>query len=73
MFFLFVYLSDFKSDFILSDLYRKSHYLTGVLLSQLCISLNETKELRKNSIYVFRNILCKHSYDPRYRDKVRNL
>lgn len=61
-----------KYEFILSDQYRQFHFLAGVILSQLCISLNESKEQRKISIHIFRNILCKHSYDSRYNsDKIK--
>lgn len=65
-------LKDIKYEFILSDQFRQFHFLTGVLLSQLCIALNENKEQRKISIHIFRNVLCKHSYDSRYtNDKVK--
>lgn len=60
-----------KYEFVLSDQFRQFHFLVGLLLSQLCISLNENKEQRKVAINIFRNIICKHSYDNRYsNDKV---
>ncbi|CAF0807517.1 unnamed protein product, partial [Brachionus calyciflorus] len=58
--------ADIKYEFILSDQFRQFHYLVGVLLSQLCISLNENKDQRKISITVARNLVCKHSFDPRF-------
>ena len=61
-----------KYEFILSDHFRHFHFLVGVLLSQLCLSLNENKEQRKLAINAFRNVLCKHSYDNRYNtDKIK--
>lgn len=56
----------------MSDQFRQFHFPVGVLLSLLCTSLNETKEQRKIAIQIFRNILCKHSYDTRYNtDKAK--
>jgi hypothetical protein len=61
-----------KYEFFLSDQFRQFHFPVGVLLSLLCTSLNETKEQRKIAIQIFRNILCKHSYDTRYNtDKAK--
>jgi hypothetical protein len=60
--------ADIKYEFILSDQFRQLHYPVGILLSQLYISLNENKSIRKSAISIFRNILCKHSYDKRYND-----
>jgi len=57
-----------KHEFVLSDQFRQFHFLVGVILSQLCVSLNENKEQRKLAICVLRNILCKHTYDNRYND-----
>lgn len=60
-----------KYEFVLSDQFRQFHFLAGVLLSQLCVTLNESKEQRKMAIVVVRDLLCKHSYDDRYaNDKV---
>jgi hypothetical protein len=62
---------DMKYEFVLSDQFRQFHFLAGVLLSQLCTTLNESKDQRKIAITIFRDILCKHSYDDRYfNDKV---
>lgn len=57
-----------KYEFLLSDQFRKFHFLVGVLLSQLLLSLNESKEQRRSVIYILRNLVCKHSYDNRYND-----
>ncbi len=63
--------AEMKHEFVLSDHFRHLHFLVGVLLSQLCLSLNENKEQRKLAINAFRNVLCKHSHDNRYNtDKV---
>ena len=35
------------------------HFTVGVLLSKLCMSLNENKEQRKLFIGILRNLLCK--------------
>lgn len=63
---------DLKYEFFLSDQFRQFHFPVGVLLSLLCTSLNENKEQRKIAIQIFRNLLCKHSYDTRYNtDKAK--
>ena len=61
--------ANIKYEFNLSDQYRQFHFLSGMLLSQLFIALNENKEQRRTAIQVFRNLMLKHSYDLRYNDE----
>lgn len=59
--------TDLKHEFILSDQFRQTHFLIGVLFSSVLVSsLNENKEQRKLAIHMFRNLVCKHSFDDRY-------
>ena len=63
--------ADMKYEFVLSDAFRQMHFLIGVLYSSvLCPSFNENKEKRRIAIGMLRNLICKHSYDDRYKDKV---
>jgi hypothetical protein len=64
--------ADIKYEFMLSDQYRQFHFLSGVILSQLFISLNDNREHRRVAIQIFRNLMLKHSYDSRYaNDKLK--
>ncbi len=64
--------ADIKYEFMLSDQYRQFHFLSGVILSQLFIAMNDTREQRRVAIQIFRNLMLKHSYDSRYaNDKMK--
>jgi len=55
---------------MLSDQFRKKHFLVGILLSGvLAASINEPKsDQRRIAIAMCRSLVCKHSYDQRYND-----
>ncbi|KAK6167208.1 hypothetical protein SNE40_021299 [Patella caerulea] len=60
---------DLKHDYTLSDNYRETHYLVGLMLHELKMALNQTRDIRRNAITVLRNQLAKHSFDDRYSSK----
>ena len=66
-------IKDLKHEFHLSDQYRSVHFLSGIVLSQLCTCLNEAsnREQRQRAIDLLRNLMYQHSVDKRYKnDKV---
>lgn len=63
---------NYKKELSLTNQFRECHFLSGILLSHLCIALNESKEQRKILITILRNLLIKHSFDNRYaNDKLK--
>ncbi|XP_052785231.1 dedicator of cytokinesis protein 9-like isoform X7 [Mya arenaria] len=62
-------LEDLKCDYTLSEEYRKTHYLPGLLLQELKLALNESKETRRCAINVLRDQFAKHAFDDRYSQK----
>ena len=63
-------LTDLKSDYTLSEEYRKTHYLPGLILQELKMALNESKETRRCAINVLRDQFAKHAFDDRYTKPV---
>lgn len=65
------YFSDIPNlEFYLSDNFCKYHFLVGLLLKQVKVSLNEIVPIRKIALSTLRNLLAKHELDDRYQDKV---
>ncbi len=62
--------TELKHEYMLSDQFRKKHFLVGILLSGvLAASINEPKsDQRRIAIAMCRSLVCKHSYDQRYND-----
>ena len=60
-----------KHDYTLSDEFRKNHFLAGLLLHQVKMSLSENRDIRKPAVTTLRNLLAKHAFDERYSSKVR--
>ncbi|WAR28617.1 DOCK9-like protein [Mya arenaria] len=58
-----------RCDYTLSEEYRKTHYLPGLLLQELKLALNESKETRRCAINVLRDQFAKHAFDDRYSQK----
>ena len=63
-------LTDLKCDYTLSEEFRKTHYLAGLLLQEVKMCMNEPKEIRRHAIHLLRNQIAKHSFDDRYTSKV---
>ncbi|XP_076453954.1 dedicator of cytokinesis protein 9-like isoform X3 [Babylonia areolata] len=62
---------DLKYDFTLSDEFRRNHYLTGLILHELKMAMNEPRDIRRSAVTVLRNQLAKHSFDDRYASKAQ--
>nr|XP_022345904.1 dedicator of cytokinesis protein 9-like isoform X4 [Crassostrea virginica] len=62
-------LHDLKCDYTLSEEFRKTHYLAGLLLQEVKMCMNEPKEIRRHAIHLLRNQIAKHSFDDRYTSK----
>ncbi|XP_078311758.1 dedicator of cytokinesis protein 9-like isoform X8 [Crassostrea virginica] len=62
-------LEDLKCDYTLSEEFRKTHYLAGLLLQEVKMCMNEPKEIRRHAIHLLRNQIAKHSFDDRYTSK----
>lgn len=62
-----------KHDYALSEEFRKNHFLVGLVLHEVKVSLNENSDVRKPAINTLRNLLAKHAFDDRYSSKVRKM
>ncbi|XP_043275620.1 dedicator of cytokinesis protein 9 isoform X2 [Venturia canescens] len=60
---------DYISEYCLSQDFCKHHFLVGLLLQEVKISLNEVVQIRKVAIITLRDLLAKHELDDRYQNK----
>ncbi|KAI0240549.1 Dedicator of cytokinesis protein 9 [Lamellibrachia satsuma] len=60
---------DLKHDYTLSTEFRRNHFLVGLLLQEVKMSLNESRDIRVAAINTLRNLLAKHAIDDRYQTK----
>lgn len=60
------------NEYCLSEDFCKHHFLVGLLLQEIKISLNEIMQIRKVAITTLRDLLAKHELDDRYQNKVSN-
>lgn len=60
------------NEYCLSEDFCKHHFLVGLLLQEIKISLNEIMQIRKVAITTLRDLLAKHELDDRYQNKVFN-
>ncbi|XP_058808456.1 dedicator of cytokinesis protein 9 isoform X2 [Phymastichus coffea] len=56
-----------NDDYYLSENFCKYHFLVGLLLQQVKVSLDETVPLRKVAVSILRDLLAKHELDDRYQ------
>jgi hypothetical protein len=68
---IFNFSDTLRSEYYLTENFCKYHFLVGLLLQQVKLSLNELSIMRKIAITTLRDLLAKHELDDRYRDKVR--
>ena len=52
-------------SYCLSEEYCRLHFLSGLLLKNLCTAIYEDAHVRNIAINIFRNLLVKHSLDDR--------
>ncbi|XP_046338287.2 dedicator of cytokinesis protein 9-like isoform X11 [Haliotis rufescens] len=57
---------DLRQDYTLSEEFRKTHYLVGLLIHELKQVLVQPRDMRRCAITVLRNQLAKHAFDDRY-------
>lgn len=61
--------SDDYQEFILSEEFCKHHFIVGLLLQEVKISLNEMMHIRKIALNTLKNLIAKHELDDRYKSK----
>ncbi|XP_035734604.1 dedicator of cytokinesis protein 9-like isoform X2 [Vespa mandarinia] len=61
--------NDLMNEYCLSEDFCKHHFLVGLLLQEIKISLNEIMQIRKVAITTLRDLLAKHELDDRYQNK----
>ena len=71
LFSCFVCLEGPRHEFFLSDEYRRVHFLSGLLLCHLNMTLNEAsnKEQRQYATQLLFDLMRKHAHDKRYRNE----
>ena len=57
-------------EYCLTDNFCKHHFLVGLLLQEVKISLNEIVQVRKIALSTLRDLLAKHELDDRYQNQV---
>lgn len=57
------------NHFCLSEEFCRQHFLAGLLLQEVRISLNEVNHIRKLSLSILKDLLAKHDLDDRYQSK----
>uniref|UniRef100_A0A8D9FDQ4 Dedicator of cytokinesis protein 9 n=1 Tax=Cacopsylla melanoneura TaxID=428564 RepID=A0A8D9FDQ4_9HEMI len=60
---------DLSSEYCLSEEYCRQHYLTGLLLSEVRIALNQVLAIRRTGVLTLRDVMAKHELDDRYQNK----
>lgn len=71
--FLFFIAADVAHELRLSEEFCTNHFLVGLLLSLLDECMTESRDLRRKVICILRNLLAKHSFDQRYKGKVKKV
>ncbi|XP_076805731.1 dedicator of cytokinesis protein 9-like isoform X3 [Clavelina lepadiformis] len=56
-------------SYCLDDEYCRVHFLTGLLIKNICSAMYEAPDVRTIAIETFRNILAKHVFDNRYQSR----
>ncbi|CAG0895846.1 unnamed protein product [Darwinula stevensoni] len=62
---------DLSRLFTLSMDFCSKHFLSGLLLREVRLALNELPNVRRVALNILRNLLAKHSFDDRYSSAVR--
>lgn len=61
--------NDYMDEYYLSEEFCKQHFLVGLLLQEVKVSLNEVFQIRRIAITTLRDLLAKHELDDRYQSK----
>ncbi|XP_078067365.1 LOW QUALITY PROTEIN: dedicator of cytokinesis protein 11-like [Mustelus asterias] len=62
-------IQDLQLECTLTDEFCKNHFLVGLLLRELAIALNESRDIRYGAIAIVKNLMIKHAFDDRYLHK----
>lgn len=57
-------------EYILTEEFCRKHFLTGLLLRELGLALQDEQDLRHLALACLKNLMAKHSLDSRYGVKV---
>uniref|UniRef100_A0A8C2HI05 Dedicator of cytokinesis 10 n=1 Tax=Cyprinus carpio TaxID=7962 RepID=A0A8C2HI05_CYPCA len=57
-------------EYILTEEFCRKHFLTGLLLRELGLALQDEQDLRHLALACLKNLMAKHSLDSRYATKV---
>ncbi|XP_015607279.1 dedicator of cytokinesis protein 9 isoform X3 [Cephus cinctus] len=60
---------DLMNEYCLSEEFCKHHFLVGLLLQEVKMSLNEIVQIRKVAVATLRDLMAKHELDDRYQNK----
>ncbi|CAG9862855.1 unnamed protein product [Phyllotreta striolata] len=60
---------DNTHEFTLSEEFCKHHFIVGLLLQEVKMSLNEMTPVRRIALNALRNLIAKHELDDRYENK----
>uniref|UniRef100_A0A8C1UJY5 Dedicator of cytokinesis 10 n=1 Tax=Cyprinus carpio TaxID=7962 RepID=A0A8C1UJY5_CYPCA len=58
-----------ESKYILTEEFCRKHFLTGLLLRELGLALQDEQDLRHLALACLKNLMAKHSLDSRYATK----
>jgi hypothetical protein len=58
-------------EYSLTGEFCRKHFLTGLLLRELGLALQDEQDLRHLALASLKNLMAKHSMDARYAMKVR--
>lgn len=60
---------DILQRFTLSEEFCRQHFMAGLLLQEVKMSLNEVVHIRRMALGIFKELLAKHELDDRYQNK----
>lgn len=60
-------------EYNLTGEFCRKHFLTGLLLRELGLALQDEQDLRHLALATLKTLMAKHSLDSRYATKVVNL
>lgn len=60
---------DILQRFTLSEEFCRQHFMAGLLLQEIKMSLNEVVHIRRMALGIFKELLAKHELDDRYQNK----
>ncbi|XP_051876848.1 dedicator of cytokinesis protein 11 [Pristis pectinata] len=62
-------IQDLQLEYTLTDDFCRHHFLVGLLLRELTLVLNESRDFRHMAISIIKSLMMKHTFDARYSHK----